>query len=378
MKQFKTAQKIASRADLFSNTNLDLLKIISVTTLPFILIGFYRTLKKVCEISLGISIKDPFSEKADTAGTLVVGIGKRVYDAANSTIKLIENTIKTNHAANVTTSASSSVSLHKILSATLLPFLLFDIYRNVEKIHKVVVNESIFHLKDKFNRVTDQILSILDNCVDITQIIANFIANTTLATATGFLSAINIVIEVKKLYDSAAFYKKISVRNFSINGIDEYDFKKNFNPSDKVKGILKADGDEKEILLQEIKKQLVKCCQSNSEKIDQFAQVLLGKISLEKIESVEHVQRATKLKSIQMITCHALKALASSINIAAAAILLAVPPLAPVSYGLLGISSLISLSAFLCSNFVDRKWENAIVKAAKIIIVREWKVLKNY
>ena len=74
-----------------------------------------------------------------------------------------------------------------------------------------------------------------------------------------------------------------------------------------------------------------------------------------------------------MTTCHALKGLASSINITAAAILFAAPPLAPASYGLLGVSSLISLSAFLFDNYVGQKWEDTVVNAVKKIINQEWK-----
>lgn len=377
MKRFKATQKIASRANLFSKSDLkvDALKIISVATLPFILLELYRTVKKVCEVFLGVTIKDPLSDKAANAGTTALGVGKKIYDATDSLTKLIESTAKTNQvAADAISSISSKISVSKILGATLLPFKLFDIYSKVEKIYKILAETTALHAKQKFSRVTDQALSIVDNCVDITQIITGFVANATAVSVTGFLSAINIPIEAKKLYDAAAFFRKISGRNFSISDESNYDFKRNLHPTDKIKCILRPDDSAKEDLLGEIKKKLNKWNKSaHTEGIDQLALDFLGKASPEKIQLEESVQKAARLRSIQMITCHALKGLSSSVNIAAAAILFAAPPLAPASYGLLGVSSLISLSAFLFDNYVGQKWENTIVTAMKKIIRREWK-----
>ncbi|HEV8051393.1 MAG TPA: hypothetical protein VGP47_02780 [Parachlamydiaceae bacterium] len=390
--RFLSTIKIAERADFFpqSDSKSDLLKVISIATLPFILLELCLKIKNVYEVVFDIPVKDTLSEKITAVSSLVLGFGNKVYEVASSAVKFISSALKTSSSASnaIKTSAIANIDILKILKVALLPFILIDTCTKIYKIYKVVINESIILVKDKLNRIGDISLCIVSNCVDITTIIAGLITHATLATATGFLSAINIVIQTKKLYDSIQFYRRISNQNFSISQENKYDFQKNLDPSVKVKCILRMDKDkEKEIVLQEIKKTLRKRYmgiqlldnieEMDSQKINQLAKDIFKKIAAKKIETIQSVRNATKLRSIQKILCLGLKGLASAINIAATAILLAAPPLAPASYGLLGISALISLTVFIIDKYVAREWEKTIVTVVKRIIDMEWKAQRN-
>ena len=223
------------------------------------------------------------------------------------------------------------LSEYKIISIASVPGTLHDLAMSIYKFVKGIIK------KIDFKGMADRILNIIDAAIDLTKLIAVFVGNATFTVVAGFLSAINIVIQGKKIIQSILFHREtFKDRNPLVNPLEETDvkeFKHQLDPRHnrrlckKVAEIWKAGGEQ--------------------EKIETF--------------------RAIEKRSIQKIACHALKILSAVINVVATTILLVCPPLFPVAFGLFALSSLILLAEFITDKAVAHSWENVIKRNHKAL-----------
>jgi hypothetical protein len=278
--------------------------------------------------------------------SLSVEISTRVVPVVERTIKFVENLANLNMVTTANTISQvyhrsldgfqnffsvikdifKGMGEYKIFPIISLPFVAIDLAMKIKKFVKGIIKENCV------NKLVDKGMAVIGTAIDLTGVIAGIVANALFGAVTGFLSAINVIILSKKLFNNVNVYRNsIKTQDYGVNplgNIDKRDFKKFLEPK------------------------------NAREMIDKVGDIWANPNTPQDVK--DQITTGIRIRSIQKIVSNSLRILPAIINIVASAILVSCPTLAVVAFGLYALSSLIILTDFVADQIISKVWESNI------------------